>query len=146
MMNRPALLDTTVIMKITPLTLALAFVLLLLSGCATGTVLVTGEKRLSIPVDHVKLYHATPAGKFDVIGIVNGASAGHDQGSLDRAIRAMKRKAASIGANAIIIQGSPGQSGSGAVGGYGGSAFFAGGFLSERTQVSGQAIYLHLEK
>lgn len=131
-------------MKTTLPTLMLA--LALLTGCATATMLVTGEKRISVPFDHVKLYQAPPGGKYDVIGIVNGASGGHDQGSLDRAIHAMKRKAASVGANGIIIQGGPGQSGGGAVAGYGGGGFFAGGFLSERTQVSGQAIFVHPEK
>ncbi len=124
----------------------LVFALALLTGCATATMLVTGEKRISVPFDHVKLYQTPPNGKHDVIGIVNGASGGHDQGSLDRAIHAMKRKAASVGANGIIIQGGPGQSGGGAVAGYGGGGFFAGGFLSERTQVSGQAIFVHPEK
>jgi hypothetical protein len=133
-------------MKITAPILALTLLAALLAGCATATVLVTGERRLSIPVDHVKLYHAPPTGKYDVLGIVNGASGGHDQGALDRSIHAMKRKAASIGANGIIIQNGPGQSGGGAVAGYGGGGFFAGGFLSERTQVSGQAIFLHAEK
>ncbi len=134
------------IMKATSLILLPAFAFALLTGCATGTVLVTGEKRASIPFDHVKLYQTPPAGKYDVIGIVNGASGGHDQGSLDRATHAMKRKAAAVGANGIIIQGGPGQSGGGAVAGYGGGGFFAGGFLSERTQVSGQAIFIHTEK
>lgn len=129
----------------TPL-LILVFALALLTGCATGTVLVTGEKRISVPFDHVKLYQAPPTGKYDVIGIVNGASGGHDQGSLDRATHAMKRKAASVGANGVIIQSAPGQSGGGAVAGYGGGGFFAGGFLSERTQISGQAIFVHSEK
>lgn len=36
--------------------------------------------------------------------------------------------------------------GGGAVAGYGGGGFFAGGFLSERTQVSGQAIFIQTEK
>lgn len=117
-------------MKATSLILLPAFAFALLTGCATGTVLVTGEKRASIPFDHVKLYQTPPAGKYDVIGIVNGASGGHDQGSLDRATHAMKRKAA----------------GGGAVAGYGGGGFFAGGFLSERTQVSGQAIFIQTEK
>lgn len=76
------LIDTTIIMKATSLILLPAFAFALLTGCATGTVLVTGEKRASIPFDHVKLYQTPPAGKYDVIGIVNGASGGHDQGSL----------------------------------------------------------------
>lgn len=127
---------TSMIMKMTPL--MFAFALVLLTGCATGTALVTGEKRISVPFDHVKLYQTPPSGKYDVVGIVNGASGGHDQGSLDRATHAMKRKAASVGANGVIIQSAPGQSG--------GGGFFAGGFLSERTQISGQAIFVHPEK
>jgi uncharacterized protein YbjQ (UPF0145 family) len=78
---------------------------LLLAACATGSSIVTGEKRPPIDPGLVKLYSEPPE-NFQVIGIVKaGSSAGWtEQESMDYAIEELKQQAARLGANAVIIE------------------------------------------
>lgn len=80
------------------------FCLILLSGCATGSAIVTGTKREPIKSENVKIYLEAPQ-KFEVIGLVNASSdAGFtEQGSIDYAIAELKKQAAKLGANGVII-------------------------------------------
>lgn len=128
---------------IMPTTL-LAFALLLF-GCASGSHLVTGTARPSIEVSQVRLLTEQPE-KYEIIGIVRASSdMGLDeQGRMNRAAEELKKQAASIGANAVIIGGAE-QKTSGSVmsgysTGYGGMMGVQSGIDS--ISLSGQAIFI----
>lgn len=91
----------------------------LIFSCASGTVLVTGTQRPATNADEVVVYTEAPE-KYEVIGIVTASSdAGWTaQGSLDYAIAELKKQAAKIGANGVIVE-SVGTSNSGGVISYG---------------------------
>ena len=78
---------------------------LVLFSCASGSALVTGPLRSSIKPDKVVIYSEPPA-NYEVIGIVSATSdAGlSQQSSLNYALDELKKQAAKIGANGIIIE------------------------------------------
>ena len=117
-----------------------------LSGCATGTTLVTGVKRDATNFEQVKIYHTPPA-NYEVIAIVKASSemGWTDQESLDMAVEEIKKQAAKVGANGIILE-KTGKESSGSYGnffsnGYGGGFFVGGEDYSQ--VVSGTAIYVN---
>ena len=75
------------------------------AACASGSAIVTGEKRPPVPREQVKLYLEPPTTEFEVIGIVSASSdAGWtEQGSVDYAIAELKKQAAKLGANGILL-------------------------------------------
>lgn len=77
---------------------------LLVSGCASGTALVTGAKREPTNPATIRLVHTMPEGA-DVIARVEASSDGGftEQGSLDYAVEELKKQAAKVGANALVI-------------------------------------------
>jgi len=116
-----------------------------LGGCATGTTLITGVKRVAISFEKVKIYHSAPA-NYEVIGVVKASSemGWTDQESLDMAVEEVKKQAAKIGANGIILE-KMGKESSGSYGnffsnGYGGG-FFVGGEAYTQS-ISGTAVYV----
>ena len=116
-----------------------------LGGSATGTTLVTGVKRVAISFQEVKIYHSSPA-NYEVIGIVKASSemGWTDQESLDMAVEEVKKQAAKIGANGIILE-KMGKDSSGGYGnffsdGYGGG-FFVGGEVYAQS-ISGTAVFV----
>jgi len=84
--------------------LLLAPAVLAISACASGSAVVTGEKRTPVAPQQVKIYLEPPAA-FEVIGLVNATSdAGWtEQGSLDYAIAELKKQAAKLGANGVLL-------------------------------------------
>lgn len=120
---------------------------LLLSGCATGTHIVTGATHPKIKPEQVVLYQVPPA-KFEIVGIVNSASPGRWQRHMDDAVKALKKQAANIGANGILLGGvNPGSESVGVGSGvaFGGSHTAFGSAVVTSTsgiQLSGQAIYV----
>jgi hypothetical protein len=115
-----------------------------LMACASGSSIVTGNKRTPVDPDHVKLYTEYPE-KYEVIGIVNASSdAGwSEQDSLDYAVQELKNQAALLGANGVVIE-STGQNTYPVYGGYGSGALVAIP-VTEKT-ISGKAIYVKKEK
>lgn len=110
---------------------SLAFV-----ACASGNALVTGTQRPATSPESVVLYTETPE-KYEVIGIVTASSdaTGSAQTDLNYAVAELKKQAAKIGANGILLQ-DVSSSNSGGV-------FISGVFVSETKQnVSGKAIYV----
>lgn len=85
-----------------PLLLVLA--VLTLGACASGSAIVTGKTRAPIPPENVTLYLERPLA-FEVIGVVNASSdAGWtEQGSVDYAIAELKKQAAKLGANGVLL-------------------------------------------
>ena len=90
---------------------------LMLAACTSSHVLV-GERRQAISPDEVRLYLHPPA-KYDEVALLNSTSMGAfaltEQGRSDVVIERLKKEAASLGANGVLLQGVSDQQ-SGAVG------------------------------
>jgi hypothetical protein len=120
-----------------------------LTGCATGTHIVTGQTRTRIKPEQVTLYYQNQPSKFEIIGIVNARSPGKGQHNMDDAVNVLKEQAAKIGANGVIIGTvNPGSESIGFGSGSGfnnsGASFFGSGVSSSSSgiQLSGTAIYV----
>ena len=116
-----------------------------LSGCATGTTLVTGVKRDATNFEQVKIYHTPPA-NYEVIAAVRTSGFGgfSQQSNLDQAIEELKVQAAKVGANGVILKSAEEvTSGSGGtfIPYYGGGGAFISNSRTKQ-QVSGIAIYV----
>ena len=122
-------------MKIRQGVLALCLSIMVI-GCASSSMIVTGVVRKPTDANAVRLVTALPE-NCEVIAIVNASSdAGFtDQGSCDYAVRELKRRAASVGANAVLIE---------SVGSRTGDIFYVNGVLvpEEEQVVTGKAIYI----
>ncbi len=82
--------------------------LLSLAGCVTSHVIV-GKLRPPISPDQVQLYLHPPAAKYEEIALLESSSK-HSfsftaQGKSDALIQRLKRDAAKLGANGILLQG-----------------------------------------
>jgi hypothetical protein len=121
-------------------TLISLLIILSLSACASGSAIVTGYTRQPIEFNLVKLYLEEPT-QFEVIGIVNASSdAGFtEQGSMDYAIEELKKQAAKLGANGVLLT-TTGQTQSTSVGSYGNGLIFS--IPTTTKTVSGKAIYV----
>ena len=107
------------------------------NSCATGTALVTGIQRPATDPKSVVLYTETPNFEYEVIGIVTASSdAGWtEQEELNYAVEELKRQAAKIGANGVILE-NVSTSNSGGV-------FCYGVYIpSTSKNLSGKAIYV----
>ncbi|MEI9963213.1 MAG: hypothetical protein WDM76_19495 [Limisphaerales bacterium] len=98
--------------------------LLVSGGCASGTHIVTGNQHPPVPADAVVLYQAPPA-KYEIVGIVNATVRGNRQRRMDAATHVLKRQAAKVGANGIIL-----------------NPVESAGLTGRKTKLSGQAIYV----
>jgi len=74
-------------------------------GCSSGSILITGTPRTPIAIEEVTLYTSPPS-KYEVIGSINASSdAGwSQQGDLDYAVERLKKEAAKVGANGVLIK------------------------------------------
>jgi hypothetical protein len=108
-----------------------------ISGCAEGTTVVTGQKRAAISAEKVQLYTEAPKATYEVIALVNASSANGwtNQQSVDYAVEELKNQAAAVGANGVIL-GQPDAQ----FGGFVMSGNFA--IPYEQQTVSGSAIFV----
>jgi len=122
---------------------------LLLSACARGSAIVTGDIRPVCDPKSVKLYLEEPE-RYEVIGLVEASSSSGmtAQDIQDYAVNELKKQAAKLGANGVLLT-TAGEKTS-AVGGYGTSTT-VGGYgtgtmwalpITAKT-VSGKAIYVY---
>jgi hypothetical protein len=116
-----------------------------LAACASGSSVITGTKRPAIAPSAVQLYTNPPA-EYDVIGIVKASSdAGlTEQGSMDYALEELKRQAAAIGANGVLLR-AVGERGGAYYGTYVPNAHSGGYFVGSESlaqTLSGEAIYV----
>jgi hypothetical protein len=109
-----------------------------ISGCASGSAVVTGEARPPIDPSQVKVY-LDPPSEYETIGLVEASSDVEfsSQAAMDRAIDELRKQAAKIGANGVLLLGSSSQSG-GTSGYYSGGVFYT--VNSEKKVVGGRAI------
>lgn len=85
--------------------LAVLAVGFLVAGCASGSALVTGTRRAPIEPEAVKIY-LEPPGQYETIAVVEAASGSGltKQGSLDYATAELRKQAAKLGANGVLLQ------------------------------------------
>ena len=118
------------------------FIILLvfvLTACASGSSIVTGDKRQPLDPGQVKLYLDPPA-KYESIGIVKASSDSGwtEQGSQDYAIEELKKQAAKLGANGVLLT-TTGEKTT-TIGGYGTGVLYAVPVTAQT--LSGRAIYV----
>ena len=79
--------------------------IVLFFSCASGTALVTGTQRAATNPEAVVVYSEPPA-KYEVIGIVTASSDSGwtEQSELEYAVAELKKQAAKIGANGVILE------------------------------------------
>ena len=111
----------------------------LFSGCvySDGSTLVTGTPGQTLELSKVQIY-LNPPSNYEVIGLINGSGNGWtEQQSMDLAIDELKKRAASIGANGVLLI-TTGDKSSGTVGAIYGNSFYAMPVTAKT--LSGQAI------
>lgn len=113
------------------------------SGCATGSGVLVGDARPSTDPQLVKLYLKEPQA-YDVIGLVEASSDSGwtDQKSQDYAVAELKKQAAKIGANGVLLAVSGTQSSAG-VGAYGNGLIWVDSVNAK--VVKGTAIFVEEE-
>ena len=116
--------------------LVFSLISFIISSCASGTALVTGVQRPATSPESVILYTEPPA-NYEVIGIVTASSDSGwtDQGSIEYALKEIKKQAAKIGANGILLE-NVSQSTSGGV------YYYGVYFPSSSQNLTGKAIYI----
>ena len=83
----------------------LAFSLgIVLLGCASGSTIITGEARVAIDPSEIKIY-LDPPFQYETIGLVEASSDVEfsRQVAQDRVIAELKKRAAEIGANGVLL-------------------------------------------
>ncbi|WP_058363430.1 hypothetical protein [Xanthomonas translucens] len=110
-------------MNIRPL-LPLAL-LLALAGCASSSKVMVGAARPPIDPALVQIYSTPPLGAVDIAQLESSSAAGFGtQGQTDAAMTRLKREAAKLGANGVVLMGVASQRSGGGVsiggGSYGG--------------------------
>lgn len=118
---------------------------LLLAGCTTGSALVTGTQRPPIDPSQVTIYRNPPSSKFEHIGIVKAQAEEvlSQQDAMDRAVEELKKQAAKIGANGVVLggMGEKYEHYSGYTPYAGGGGYFYSGTTQYQT-LQGDAIYV----
>ncbi len=109
-------------------------------GCATGSHIVTGKTRPPINPNNVQLYLEPPP-EYETIGIVEAASDVElsTQAAQDRAIQELKKQAAQIGANGVLVTNTDNKSN--VSGHYSGGIFYTS--TSETKTARGKAILVN---
>jgi hypothetical protein len=141
---------------LTVLGLTCTVVIATLSGCASSQVAVVGRVRPAISPEQVQIYLQPPDSKYDEIANLSASSRWSysmtAEGKIDKVIARLKREAAKLGANGILLHGVGDQAG-GSIGagistetnsprspyglGFGASAFFF--------QKSGDGVAIYVE-
>jgi len=90
-----------------------------LAGCATTSHVITGKPREPIEPSQVTLYSSAPP-NFEEIAVIDASSrssfAFGDQKKMDAVIERLKKAAASLGANGVLLQHTGSDGGGGGVG------------------------------
>jgi hypothetical protein len=127
-----------------------------LAGCVSSQVAVVGHARPAISADHVQIFLQPPESPYEQIANLSASSGGSFAltagGKIDKVIERLKREAAKLGANGLLLHG-VGDESAGSVGagistetnsphspyglGFGASAFFF--------QKSGEGVAIYVE-
>ena len=87
--------------------LSILFCVLLLAACATASHVITGKTRAPIDPSAVRIYSTAPP-QYEEIAAIDATSrlsgAFGEQNKMDAVIERLKREAASLGANGVLLQ------------------------------------------
>ena len=121
-------------------TITVFLALVFLFGCATGSSIITGTKRPAINPSEVTIYLDPPA-EYETIGIIEVSSeVGFSrQKAQDRAMEALKSRAAKVGANGVLLTNTGSQS-VGTAGYYSNGIYYGGS--TDKILAQGRAIYV----
>lgn len=130
-------------------TVPVVFAMLLAAGCASSSKVMLGQARPAIDPSQVQVYRTAPAGALEIAQLESKSAVGFGtQGQTDAAVARLKREAAALGANGVVLIG-VGSSGSpvGMSVGAGSYGRHSGGGLSmgiptTQKQAAGVAIYV----
>lgn len=114
------------------------FSVLLLVACATTSHVITGKTRMPIDPSQVTVYSTAPP-NYEEIAVIDATSRSSfsfgDQKKMDAVIARLKKEAASVGANGVLLQ-TTGSDGGGGVGtGVGVGTGIGGGGISIGTGI-----------
>ncbi|MBM6550043.1 hypothetical protein [Marinomonas ostreistagni] len=78
---------------------------LALTGCASGSHVLTGQQRPAIDATQVAVYSQPPQQNYEVVARVEASSSRGvtQQGRMDSALNTLKEEAAELGANGVIV-------------------------------------------
>ena len=121
--------------------LFILFLLFIVSACASGSAIVTGNIRPAVAPESVKLFMNQPL-RYEVIGLVEASSDSGwtAQGSQGYAIAELKKQAAKLGANGVLLTATGDQT-SMMFGGYGTGMIWA--MPINAKTIKGTAIFVH---
>lgn len=109
--------------------IAAAVLVLLASACAGTSHVITGKPRTPIDPSQVAVYTSPPP-QYEEIAVIDASSqmsfAFGDQSKMNAVMERLKKEAASLGANGVLLQGT-GSSGGGGVGTGVGVSSYGGG-------------------
>ncbi|MBI3530020.1 MAG: hypothetical protein HY067_18900 [Betaproteobacteria bacterium] len=109
---------------------ALVFSVFLLAACATASHVITGKTRTPIDPSQVKVYSTAPPG-YEEIAVVDATSrlsfSFGDQKKMDAVMERLRKEAASLGANGVLLQSTGTESGGGISTGIGTGVGIGGG-------------------
>ena len=90
-----------------PLAIALSLgVALAVCGCASTSKVMLGQARAPVDPASVQIYSTPPAGSVEIAQLESSSAVGFGtQGQTDAAIARLKREAAALGANGVILMG-----------------------------------------
>ncbi|PPU78427.1 MULTISPECIES: hypothetical protein [Xanthomonas] len=78
----------------------------LLAGCASSSKVMLGQARAPIDPAQVQVYPHAPPGSVEIAQLESTSAAGFGtQGQTDAAVQRLKREAAKLGANGVVIVG-----------------------------------------
>lgn len=139
-------LSTRIASSFTACRVALSLTALLaLAGCVSTQSIVTGKARTPIAPEAVKVYLTEPSGAEDVALVTASAEKGYNtaQGVMDLCVRELRKKAAALGANGLVIQsGGLTQHTGTEFGTFVNGVFLADSTTKEINHVSAKAIYV----
>jgi len=85
---------------------ALAAILLVAAGCASTSKVMLGRARAPIDPALVQIYSTPPAGSQEIAQLESASAVGFGtQGQTDAAVARLKREAAALGANGVVLMG-----------------------------------------
>lgn len=85
---------------------AAATVLFALAGCASTSKVMLGKARAPINPALVQVYSTPPAGSIEIAQLESSSAVGFGtQGQTDAAMTRLKREAAALGANGVVLMG-----------------------------------------
>src|SRR4051812_12931358 len=136
--------------------LAILSSLLLVTACATTSHVMTGTARTPIDPSQVKIYSTAPA-DYEEIAVIDATSRSSfsfgDQKKMDAVMQRLKKEAASLGANGVLLQSTGSEYGGGVgtgvstgvgVGGGGGGVSIGTGIFTASDNKTGRGLAIHV--